>query len=172
MNKKILITAAALCGFIALSILAISFTPSGNASEAESTWQKRCETVQPEGGESREVCEMFARLTVKETGQTFLDMSLAKMADGQQGLKGRLILPLGINLLEGSAMQIDDGDVLSFKPTYCDVNGCFAFVDLPESVVKGLRKGKALSVAFMSSDRRPMRVDISLDGFSKVLKSL
>ncbi|NCC21777.1 MAG: hypothetical protein EOM26_04855 [Alphaproteobacteria bacterium] len=140
-------------------------------------WSVRCaegedgEKMQGRGG-----CEVFQRLVAAEGGQRVAEFAIGFPED-KEAARGVIILPLGILLHTGgdvatTQMMIDDGEPFSFRPRYCDLGGCYAYLNLNAAVLDMLRKGKQISFLFLDRQGKTIRVNMSLDGISKALKKI
>lgn len=77
-----------------------------------------------------------------------------------------LVLPLGLKLDKGAALQIDDGkDIASNPYRTCLLAGCVVSVSADAKMVALLGKGKALTVKTMTDDGKDANFTISLNGF-------
>lgn len=140
-------------------------------------WTVRCaENEEGEKMEGRGGCEVFQRLVAAEGGQRVAEFAIGFPED-KEAARGVIILPLGILLHTGgdvatTQMMIDDGEPFSFRPRYCDLGGCYAYLNLNAAVLDMLRKGKQISFLFLDRQGKTIRVNMSLDGISKALKKI
>lgn len=161
-----------ICAVFALvmTVTAVSAVTQPAASKEKDVkyWDTRC--VEQEG--KGKTCEMFQRLSVKESGQRILEFALAKPDAETKVSRGVVVLPLGILLKPGVMMQIDDGDKFRFDINHCNEGGCFAFVDLNQQVVQSFQRGNVAHILIMSADGKKIQLDLNLTGFSKAYRSL
>lgn len=66
-------------------------------------------------------------------------------------------------------MKIDDGKEFKFHVRYCDVNGCFAYIELNDEIISTMRKGKKLTVTFSTLDNNSINTQLTLNEFSQAL---
>jgi invasion protein IalB len=59
-----------------------------------------------------------------------------------------------------------------FKVRYCAQEGCYAFINLSEPVLKKLRRGNDATIAFKTLKGQNINVKMSLAGFTKALKEI
>ena len=150
---------------------------SAESQENVEYWNVRCVDVksndQADGtGAKEQSCEMFQRLSVKDSGQRILEFAIAK-TDSKTGVsRGAVILPLGILVKPGVLVQIDEGDKFRFDIHHCTSDGCVAFVDMNKEVLKTFQKGAVAHLLILSADGKKIQLDLNLTGFSKAYKQL
>lgn len=164
-------------GALAMAMIAGgSFFYSGNvngqegASNKVDAWQLRCNSDE-QGKAIEGQCEIVQQLVAQQTGQRFLEFVIG-FADDSGNANGVVILPLGILLEPGVNMVIDDNQPLKFKVRYCDKSGCYSVISLPQKVLDMMRKGKEASLIMRARNNQQIRVNVSLDGFTKALKKV
>ena len=86
--------------------------------------------------------------------------------------RGIISLPLGILLQKDMQMRIDEEPPFSFKVRYCDPNGCYAYLNLDETVLEKLRRGGKTVLTFESVKPQKVQIELSLKGFAKALKEI
>lgn len=138
------------------------------SAETDEAWSIRCNAEQTDPAHR---CEMFQRLVEKESGKRFAEFAIG-FPQGKNVARGAIILPLGILLHEGNTIQIDEGPVFSFRVRYCMADGCYAFIDLSDQVLKEMKKGMQAKLSIKSFNGNAMVVPVSLVGFSKALRDV
>ncbi len=135
-------------------------------------WTVRCNKNE-DGTENRDPgsCEIFQRLVVQESGQRVAEFAIGFPAD-QDNARGVVILPLGILLEPGMQMIIDEGEPFTFRPRYCNANGCFAFLSLSDELLEKLKRGSQASILFLDTSGQTIRVNMSLKGITKALEEI
>jgi invasion protein IalB len=81
-------------------------------------------------------------------------------------------VPLGIFLKPGLSLQIDATRAEMHVFEICDENGCHAGVPLDDALLAGLRRGRNAVIGFEDSQRRPVRLPLSLTGFTAAFAGL
>lgn len=135
----------------------------------EEPWIVRCndqEDVKLDN--KRGKCEIFQRLSLKDTGQRVVELAIG-FPDDKDAARGIFILPLGILLQPGVTMQIDDNPPLKFAVRYCVPNGCIAYVNMNDAVLDMLKKGDKANVVVKQSDGEDITLPIILKGIAKAL---
>ncbi|HWA42608.1 MAG TPA: invasion associated locus B family protein [Hypericibacter adhaerens] len=136
--------------------------PGGATSLTETygDWVVAC--AQPQGIKR---CTLSQQQTDKASKQRLLAVELMAMAGDKA--EGMLILPFGLLLDPGIALQIDEaapGPARHFRT--CLPAGCFVPLALDAKMIDALRKGKLLKVnATAAADGKPIAFGISLAGF-------
>lgn len=113
-------------------------------------------------------CEIFQRLSLKDTGQRVVEMAIG-FPDDKDAARGIFILPLGILLQPGVTMQIDDNPPLKFAVRYCVPNGCVAYVNLNDTILDMLKKGESANVIVKQANGEDITLPIVLKGITKAL---
>ena len=126
--------------------------------------EKGKEITEPKRGN----CEVYQRLVQKETGKRFVEVAIGFPKE-KQGARGIIVVPLGVLLQAGMSIKVDDGKEYKFQARFCDNNGCFGYVDLNETLLDSLRKGKTLLVSFQALNKKQISVSVSLKDFAASL---
>jgi invasion protein IalB len=147
-----------------VALAALVFAMPVYAQEGQ-MWFTRCEPAAKEGAAKQ--CEAFQRLMIKESQQRIAEFAVGFGEDKSGAARGVFILPLGILLSEGVQMQIDEGKAFKFNIRYCEVSGCYAFVNLNAEILDMMRKGNKAIVTFQSTKPQTIRIEMSLKGFGK-----
>lgn len=149
-----------------LTLLCPSFARA-EALEQQQSWAKRCSSDERAPGE----CEIFQRLVIKENGVRLIEFAVGYPLPGKPA-RGVIVLPLGIMLLDGVGIKIDDKQEFSFKVRYCTQEGCFAFITLDEPVLNLFKKGGQAVFSFKDLNGEQISIPMSLNGFTKALANL
>lgn len=140
---------------------------SGAYAASDKAWDVRCKTNEKD---SKEYCEMFQMITVKDTGQRFVELAFFKGQDNKMG--GIIILPLGLMVAKQVMMQIDEGDAMAFSFHTCTPGGCLGRINVSDKLMAQMRKGSHLKIATHDQSGKTFNVKLSLSGFSKAYKGL
>lgn len=137
------------------------------APAQEALWSKQC-LKDPAG---KDIC--FVQQFAIATQQKAVMLNVAFGYLGPEG-KPRIILtaPLGILLVPGVQMTIDNGKPIVLPFDNCQPSGCRAAVDLDKQALDQFRNGKVLAVRYAMMDRKAIDIPIKLDGLDKALKSV
>ncbi|MGH8658760.1 MAG: invasion associated locus B family protein [Gammaproteobacteria bacterium] len=138
-----------------------------NDGEVHGNWTVRCEKQQ-----GAEQCFIFQNLVLREGGQRVLHIAVGFLAKEADPI-ALVTLPLGISLPPGVSMVVDqDGPTTKFPIERCEPKGCRGGVKLDAQILDALKKGKEATVTFHDAARQPVKVPISLKGFSAGLIAL
>jgi len=150
-------------------LLAQDDVASAISEDVAEPWIVRCNNEGDiELEEKRGKCEIFQRLSLKDTGQRVVEMAIGFPED-KETARGIFILPLGILLQPGVTMQIDDNAPLKFAVRYCVPNGCVAYVNLNDAILDMLKKGNQANVIVKQASGEDITLPIVLKGITKAL---
>lgn len=179
----ILAVGAAALGYMALNKNASG--PNAQASTAEGLQQQQAQSAagQPSGPSWRvrcndseemrdkprfERCEVFTRVSMRETGQRLLEFAMNFTDNGNPG-RGIIILPLGVLLTEEGRIQIDEDKSYQFRVRYCDSGGCYAYLSLNETLVSQLRGAESFTIHFKTAQNQNVQMQMPLDGLGAAI---
>lgn len=130
-------------------------------------WRIRCNSAT--GAPSQ--CQMFQNVVVKETGQPILQMVVGYMQDVATPV-GVITLPLGVYLPPGLTLKIDGGQTYELGYEICGRAGCRVRFSMDEALLSSFKKGNTIEIAFYNTVRKPIRVPVSLMGFTAAIGQL
>jgi invasion protein IalB len=162
--------AAALLVTVAQTARSEDAAPSlpGGASSLQETyqdWRLACQNAQP-----KPLCSV-SQEQAQQNGQRVLAVEL--VAAGKDTLTGNLILPFGLMLDAGVALQVDDGQ--AGKPlrfSTCVPGGCIVPLKFDAAYVAKLRAGTSLHLKSKSMDGKDVALAVSLKGLPGALDRL
>ncbi|WP_332701468.1 invasion associated locus B family protein [Devosia sp.] len=135
---------------------------AGSLVETYQDWVVAC------GAQNNATTCVMRQVQTTQAGEHMLTAELLVGADGQLG--GALLMPFGLALALGVALNIDEteGPVLSFST--CLPRGCIAPVSFEAAVVDKLEAGGVLNLtATAAGPQQPVPFKVSLKGFSAAL---
>jgi len=137
--------------------------------EADATaWVVNCSTGS--GGVAFE-CQMSQNLTEAKTGQRVLTVTVRKQpSDGSLAML--FVLPHGLFLPAGATYQVDGGQTVAVAIQTSDQNGAYAAVPMNADFIGALKKGTSLTVGMESVTRKPVRIPVTLTGFTAAMEKL
>lgn len=152
-------------------------TSQAQASETEKLWGVRCSNkdgTPVEEGQRGDYCEIFQRISVAETGQRVMELSMGYPQGKDNPASVVLTLPLGILLPAGVAVQVDDNSDSMQKAAvqHCDNGGCYAVLQVDRDGVGDFKAGKRLIVAFKDVKGKTLQMPVNLSGFTKAIGQL
>lgn len=135
----------------------------------DSQWKIRCETLSDNPQDKKESCEIFQRLSIKDTGQRVAELAFGQ-DEKQFGTRTLerfvLIMPLGILAQNPIEMRVNGAEWASPKIEYCAQLGCVASGPVTADMLAKLGQGGVLQFKAMAPNGRPVTIDMSLDGFN------
>ncbi|MGV2978938.1 invasion associated locus B family protein [Camelimonas sp. ID_303_24] len=156
--------------FAATSAFAQTGSPlPGGASSLREThgdWVVNCITPK-----DRKLCTVSQQLAQQSQGGGAQRVLSIELTPSAKGAEGALLLPFGLLVAKGAAVQVDDGKALAATPIRtCVPGGCIAPLTLDASTVASMRKGKQLKLNLFASDtEKPFALNVSLKGFGDAL---
>ncbi|OUU75938.1 MAG: hypothetical protein CBC29_01140 [Methylococcaceae bacterium TMED69] len=133
-----------------------------------SSWNINCSPSNTSGSTE---CTMQQEIIMKNSQLPVLQLTLARL-NKEEPPHALLIVPLGIYLPGGVAIQIDNNPEKNFPVERCDPDGCHLFMSLTDSTLNQLFLGKLLTVSFFDSDRVKIKIPVNLQGFKDTYKTL
>ncbi len=158
---------------------AASVAPAENQAQAQAPaeiemrgnygeWSARCI-------KGSEVCDVFQRLNIKESGARILEFVVSKKADDADQTvvaQAALILPLGILLTAPVTLAIDKTESGNVPVRTCSQQGCIATFNITADVMDKMKKSKAIDVTFTAVSGERMTIGVSLNGFAEAVATL
>ena len=114
---------------------------------------------------------MFQNVVVKETGQPILQMVVGYLADVPSPV-GVITLPLGVYLPQGLTLQIDKGQTYEMAFEICSAKGCRVRFSIDDTLLGVLKGGSTAEITSYNAGRKPVRIPISLKGFTAAVGQL
>lgn len=91
----------------------------------------------------------------------------------QQRYIANFILPLGVLLRQGVALEIDGFKFSNRIPyTFCNSGGCSASAELDGKMLGLLKKGKTLTARVVNPNGKEVAIPVSLKGFTPAFNAL
>ncbi|WP_152986544.1 invasion associated locus B family protein [Pseudovibrio sp. POLY-S9] len=133
----------------------------------QSDWQILCEAVTETAGNGQN-CRMSQTLMDGEQKRSLL---VARVFAGKQ--PSLLVqAPLQVFLKAGVVVQVDKGKSYAFAYEFCNLDGCYAGIPLPKSLLNSFKRGKTAIFSIRDIQGNQASFDISLKGFTKTFKEL
>lgn len=168
-TARVLVLAALTAG---LPAGAVAQGLPGGASAINETyrdWQVACAT---QGAAVR--CAMVQVLSNSQSGQRVLAIEL-RLAGTGETMEGTLVLPFGLDLDQGVALQIDDraSEGWTVRFVTCTQAGCVAPVALDATAIERLKAGTTLRLrAAAYGTAQTLALSVSLTGFTVAFNRL
>jgi invasion protein IalB len=110
-------------------------------------------------------CQMEQRAVLSGSGQLVGSVTVRVPADTRAPvlmIRG----PLGLSLAGGVAIDVDGAAAETLPLQTCDAGGCYAGAPLSEALLNAMFKGKTFNVTFQNLNKEPIKLPMSLAGFS------
>jgi len=133
-----------------------------------SPWTKFClkgQPGQPPDPNAKQVCFTGKDARV-ESGQPVAAAVLIE-PEGQERKIMRITLPLGMQLVHGTRLIIDQNQPMTAPYVICIANGCMADYDANAEFVKKLEKGQGLVLQAINATGQPISLVLPLNDFAK-----
>ncbi len=142
-------------------------TPEKNITHFKD-WAVVC--PEPDSKEASD-CEAILRVTVTETGQQVLRVSIFKVPDAEHPV-GVFILPLGFLLQQGVLLSVDGKEVGRLPVQRCEPAGCLAPLIINDDVQSFFKAGKSAELKLVNAQGQAVALPMSLSGFTAALTAL
>ncbi len=121
--------------------------------------------------EYTKINEMYVYQNVKNRdGAQFMSIRIGCNDHNFQTV-GVFSLPLGVSLVPGFAIQVDEHKQKNYPFTRCAAGvGCQSYIPLDDEIIEEMKKGKELSVGFKDATEETVVLKLPLDGFSSAYK--
>lgn len=142
--------------------------PGGASSlrETHGDWIVNC--IVPK---DRKICTISQQLAQQAQGGGSQRVLSIELSPNGKSVDGALVLPFGLLLARGAALQVDDGKVQPATAIRtCVPGGCIAPLSVDGALVASMRKAKELKLNLVASDtEKPLVLALSLKGFGDAL---
>ncbi|WP_237154556.1 invasion associated locus B family protein [Oryzibacter oryziterrae] len=164
----------ALSTLLSLSLVLSSFagisTPAaaqefsdGKVEQVFGDWQIRCD--QPVGARDKQ-CAMVQNVTAEDRDNIGLSVLIVKTVDKKARIM-RVLAPLGVYLMAGLGLRIDDKDIGRAGFVRCRARGCYAEVILQDDLINQLSTGQKALFVIYDSPENGIGIPVSLKGFKE-----
>lgn len=141
---------------------------TGPPAAASESWSVRCAAA------SRETppdCAIEQRAIVTQTGRLLMQLTIRVPAATREPV---LMIqgPLGTYLPAGVTLDVDGSDFQTLEFQTCEANGCYAASPLDGARLKQLFNGQKLNINVQSANRQPLKVPMSLIGFTAAYRKI
>lgn len=137
------------------------------ATESYGDWTVKCIPT-AETAKNRADCAVSQQLFDQTSNRRTVAVAVNPVPGG--GVKGALVLPLGLALDAGATLQLDAapaGQTLRFHT--CLPTGCLVDLDLPPALVDQFGKAATLHISSSGTDGAIVKFDLPMNGFASAL---
>jgi invasion protein IalB len=135
--------------------------PAPANTPAPPGWIARCTSA---SRETPPECAMEETAVLAKTGQLVILVNVRVPSDTRTPII-LVQLPLGLNLLAGVKVQVDDGKTADMQIQTCENRGCYASMPVPADLLAALKSGKQLKVSFQNLGKETITVPMPLADF-------
>lgn len=119
----------------------------------------------------KQPCQAVQRLTMSESGQQVMQVSIAYLEDNEQPV-AIFILPLGMLLQQGALLSVDEVEVGRLGVQRCEAGGCIAPLLLSDEVLGKFKAGSKAQITVRNAQGRELPIPLSLNGFTAAMAAL
>jgi len=130
-----------------------------------SPWTKFCLKSNQNDPNSKQVCFTGKDARI-ESGMPVVAAVLIE-PEGEPKKILRVTLPLGMQLIHGTRLIIDQNQPMTAPYVICFTNGCMADYEVTPDMIGKLKKGQQLVVQAINSTAQPISLGLPLGDFSK-----
>jgi invasion protein IalB len=128
-----------------------------------SPWTKFC--LKGEGADAKQVCFTGKDARI-ESGMPVVAAVLIE-PDGEPKKILRVTLPLGMQLVHGTRVIVDQNQPMTAPYVICFTNGCMADYDASGDMIPKMKTGQGLVVQAINSTGQPISLVLPLNDFAK-----
>jgi invasion protein IalB len=151
-------------------------TPNVEVTATHGQWKIQCEaTAKPAEGqaEAPRSCGMVQNTHAEKNPKATLTLVLVKTKAGDKSqINMRVIVPIGVFLPTGVALEIDGNAVGRVPFTRCMPQVCMAFAEASPETLTKMKKGNEANFIIYEAPGIGLPMKLSLDGFSAALAAL
>ncbi|MCL2715440.1 MAG: invasion associated locus B family protein [Alphaproteobacteria bacterium] len=116
-------------------------------------------------------CAMEQSAVLAKTGQLVIQVGVRVPADTRQPAV-LLHLPLGLNLPNGTKIQVDEGKAFDVPVQTCENRGCFATAPIAPELLAALKAGKQVKVGFQNMAKEQITIPMQLNDFAAAFEKI
>lgn len=157
----------------AVALFALLGTPAAAQSEAtqqaqvtSTGWGVQCSNV----GDDL-LCSALISIVSPQNNQLVLRVSIQPQAESDDHTLV-LQLPLGLDLVAGVSLQIDDAEAEQLPVNTCLPAGCFVTRPIDAARLEAMKAGETLSITMTANNGGESKMDLPLSGFAKSVDKL
>jgi invasion protein IalB len=135
--------------------------PAENSAAPQPGWVVRCVSATRDAPLE---CAMEETAVLTKTGQVVVMVNIRVASDTHTPIL-LVQLPLGLNLLAGAKLQVDEGKAADLQIQTCENRGCYASTPLAPDILNALRSGKQLKLSFQNMNNENLAIPMPLADF-------
>jgi invasion protein IalB len=142
--------------------------PSNLKMSTSPAWVSRCVS---ESRKSLLVCSAEESLVFANTGQVVASIVVRTQSDTQDPVM-MIRVPVGLYLPAGLKIQVDGGKPQPVPLETCDLQGCYAEMQISSDLLAALKGGKRLSILCQNSAKKDLVLPLVLDNFADAFRKI
>jgi invasion protein IalB len=148
--------------------------PQAQTVATHGSWQIQCGEVPAQKDQpSKKQCGMVQLTKSEKNERVALSLIVLKVKQGDKTMTMmRVVVPIGVYLPTGVALEIDKAAVARVPFTRCLPRTCEAFAEASPPTIEKLKKGTAANFIIYEAPGLGIPMKISLDGFAAALDNL
>jgi invasion protein IalB len=148
--------------------------PQAQTVATHGAWQVQCGDVPPQKDQpAKKQCGMVQLTKSEKNERVALSLIVLKVKQGDKDMTMmRVVVPIGVYLPTGVALEIDKAAVARVPFTRCLPRTCEAFAEASPPTIEKLKKGTAANFIIYEAPGIGIPMKISLDGFAAALDDL
>lgn len=166
--KDKLVNAAGCFAVALMALVGASSTAMAQSTDAPTSGPRWTVNCGSDPQLERLLCLLAQEIRVQQTGQRLVRMQI-NLAGEQQTPFLTLSLPHGVLFQQGVVLQIDDGDAQTLAIGSGDNQGSYVTQSMDDALIDALRRGSILSLTLTTLNEQQLKVEMSLDGFSRAM---
>jgi len=131
-------------------------------------WASRCVS---QSRQSPLDCSIEESLVLSNTGQLVASVVVRMPPDAHQPIIA-IRAPAGLYLPAGLSIQIDEEEPQAVPLQSCDVQGCYAEMQITPKLLAALQNGKRLSIVFQNLAKNKIALPLTLGNFADALQKI
>lgn len=131
-------------------------------------WEVQCRAP---AGNLSPTCFMVQDVTAVEGEPRIIQVVVGQF--GPKKILGLLVfVPLEVRLPPGIRLRVDRTKAVQYPLERCTANACRAEIVLDKKTLARLKRGNIARISFLDGLGRPVKVDVSLAGFTAAFRNL
>lgn len=162
-------------------LVVLSWMPLQAAYAQEARSKKPSETAAPQQGAGWAVhcgdasgklkCIAQQAVVFEKTGKLLVRLIVNGKQNSEEASM-QVHVPLGLDIPAGVKVSVGKSEAQRLDIRTCNLQGCFARMPIPASVLKGLKSADSVKVVFQGINQKIFTVDVPLKGFAAAYDKL
>jgi invasion protein IalB len=150
------------------AVIASNASAQQLTTEQFDTWTVNCQKGAANG---RDLCEMVQTISQNSSGKSLAQLAIGRK-DSNSPWIGIVLVPLGTDIPFGVVLVHENGLEEVATIIRCTNIGCRARWTPAADSIAAMKAGRSSQLVFRNIENKPVRIPVSLNGFSAALKRL